>query len=97
MVLETMEKLASFKVHSEDEQNCVSPQGLQEEIDAACREVSGFMGNGFGRAFVRPSGTEPVIRVYAEAGTEAEAEGLSKQVEEMVRRHAGVDSGAEYA
>lgn len=33
-----------------------------------------------GRAFVRPSGTEDVVRVYAEAGTQAAAEELAAAV-----------------
>ncbi len=33
-----------------------------------------------GRSFVRPSGTEDVIRVYAEADTQAAADDLARQV-----------------
>lgn len=33
-----------------------------------------------GRAFVRPSGTEDVVRVYAEAATQAEADDLAREV-----------------
>lgn len=45
------------------ERKCVSPQKLQEEID---KVVSRYPK---GRSFVRPSGTEDVVRVYAEAET----------------------------
>lgn len=40
----------------------VTPSGLQARIDQAMAKVKG-------RAFVRPSGTENVVRVYAEAPT----------------------------
>lgn len=43
------------------ERRLVSPAGLQSKIDDLCRRFDG------GRAFVRPSGTEDVVRVYAEA------------------------------
>jgi phosphoacetylglucosamine mutase len=33
-----------------------------------------------GRCFVRPSGTEDVVRVYAEASTHEVADGLAKSV-----------------
>lgn len=36
-----------------------------------------------GRAFVRPSGTEDVVRVYAEAATQAAADDLAR----LVARH----------
>ena len=40
---------------------CTSPEGLQTEINKLVGQTSR------GRAFVRPSGTEDVVRVYAEA------------------------------
>ncbi|KAH8405312.1 hypothetical protein KR222_005198 [Zaprionus bogoriensis] len=45
------------------ERVCVKPEGLQEEINSV---VSNYKR---GRSFVRPSGTEDVVRVYAEAIT----------------------------
>ena len=39
-----------------------------------------------GRAFVRPSGTEDVVRVYAEAATQAGADELAQACAEHVRR-----------
>lgn len=45
------------------ERQCVTPIGLQVAID---RTVEKFPR---GRSFVRASGTEDVVRVYAEAGT----------------------------
>lgn len=38
-----------------------------------------------GRSFVRPSGTEDVVRVYAEADTQENADKLADQVGQCVR------------
>jgi phosphoglucosamine mutase len=45
--------------------------------------------NGNGRVLVRPSGTEPLVRVLAEAETEAEAEKLCGTIATLVRRELG--------
>lgn len=45
------------------ERKCVTPNGLQEELD---KIVANYQR---GRSFVRPSGTEDVVRVYAEAAS----------------------------
>lgn len=45
------------------ERVCVKPEGLQDEINQVVANYKR------GRAFVRPSGTEDVVRVYAEAST----------------------------
>jgi phosphoacetylglucosamine mutase len=42
-----------------------------------------------GRSFVRPSGTEDVVRVYAEAATQQEADALAAAVGRQVERLAG--------
>lgn len=60
-----------------------APQALQIEIDAAVVKVEA------GRAFVRPSGTQDVVRVYAEARTQNEADDLALQVLQAVHRLAG--------
>jgi phosphoglucosamine mutase len=44
---------------------------------------------GSGRVLVRPSGTEPVVRVLAEAATEAEAEALCATVAGLVAQQLG--------
>ncbi|KAF4517174.1 hypothetical protein B566_EDAN005606 [Ephemera danica] len=56
------------------ERKCVTPAGLQDRIHAAATSFPR------GRAFVRPSGTEDVVRVYAEAATQREADQLANQV-----------------
>lgn len=51
------------------ERRLVSPPGLQSKIDDLRRRYEA------GRAFVRPSGTEDVVRVYAEAQLRPQADG----------------------
>ena len=48
---------------TEDESRLTYPLELQEEIDAAIAKVDE------GKAFVRPSGTEDILRLYCEANT----------------------------
>lgn len=45
------------------DRKCVTPNGLQDEIDRLVVKYPK------GRSFVRPSGTEDVVRIYAEAAT----------------------------
>nr|XP_027100860.1 phosphoacetylglucosamine mutase-like isoform X1 [Coffea arabica]XP_027100861.1 phosphoacetylglucosamine mutase-like isoform X2 [Coffea arabica] len=49
----------------------VKPSGIQEAINA---EIAKYHK---GRCFIRPSGTEDVVRVYAEASTQEAADGAS--------------------
>jgi phosphoacetylglucosamine mutase len=51
------------------ERRLVNPPGLQGKIDELVRKYEG------GRSFVRPSGTEDVVRVYAEARIRSQADG----------------------
>ncbi|KAL0479624.1 phosphoacetylglucosamine mutase [Acrasis kona] len=65
-------------VTTSDETKVTSPDGFQnklEKISAAYNK---------GRSFVRPSGTEDVVRVYAEAETEQEAKSLAQDVLKLV-------------
>jgi phosphoacetylglucosamine mutase len=50
------------------ERKLVTPHGLQAKVDALVAKFKD------GRSFVRPSGTEDVVRVYAEAATREEAD-----------------------
>ena len=52
------------------ERRLISPAGLQAKIDDLVRRYDG------GRSFVRPSGTEDVVRVYAEAAMKSQADGI---------------------
>ena len=51
------------------ERKLTRPEGLQRKIDEVVAKVEG------GRSFVRPSGTEDCVRLYAEARTTSRAEG----------------------
>ena len=57
------------------------PPELRERIDELAGEGR--------RVLVRPSGTEPVVRVLAEAETQAEAEDLSGSIAVLVQRELG--------
>lgn len=60
------------------ERRLTSPAHVQAQIDELVRTVPS------GRAFVRPSGTEDCVRVYAEAATSEDAERLVRKVSELV-------------
>ena len=60
------------------------PAHVGEEIDRLNAELGER-----GRVLVRPSGTEPVIRVLAEAETPEAAETLSATIGDLVRRELG--------
>ena len=57
------------------------PPGLRERIDELAGEGR--------RVLVRPSGTEPVVRVLAEAENQAEADALSASIAALVQRELG--------
>lgn len=67
----------AFKT-TDAERRLVSPPELQGKVDQL---VSKYVE---GRSFVRPSGTEDVVRVYAEAQTKAEGKRIDP-VEDMLR------------
>jgi phosphoglucosamine mutase len=60
------------------------PNGLRAEISRLNAELDGTA-----RVLVRPSGTEPLIRVLAEAQDEAEAARLCGTISALVRRELG--------
>jgi phosphoglucosamine mutase len=60
------------------------PHGLQQALAELNREL-----NGGARVVVRPSGTEPVVRVLAEAEHEEDASALCARVSALVRRELG--------
>jgi phosphoacetylglucosamine mutase len=70
-------------VTTDAETRVSQPAGLQAAIDAAVAAVPN------GRSFVRPSGTEDVVRVYAEAETQDAADGLAAAVARLVHARAG--------
>ncbi|KAJ1425282.1 hypothetical protein B484DRAFT_397966 [Ochromonadaceae sp. CCMP2298] len=68
---------------SEDETSLIRPKGMQKALKAAMGTVPQ------GRCFVRPSGTEDVVRIYAEAGTQAGADRLAQMAEEIIHNKLG--------
>jgi phosphoglucosamine mutase len=60
------------------------PPSVLEEADRLVAEVGGR-----GRVLVRPSGTEPVVRLLAEAETEVEARRLCARIRSLVQRELG--------
>jgi phosphoglucosamine mutase len=60
------------------------PERLVEEVSRLNESL-----NGHGRVLVRRSGTEPVVRLLAEAATEAEAKKLCGTIATLVRRELG--------
>ena len=60
------------------------PSSLLERIDEVNRELDGA-----GRVLVRPSGTEPVVRILAEAATEEESEALCGKIAMLVNEELG--------
>ncbi|XP_068275289.1 phosphoacetylglucosamine mutase isoform X4 [Nyctibius grandis] len=65
------------------ERRAVAPLGLQEKIDALVKKYR------LSRAFVRPSGTEDVVRIYTEADTQENADALAHEVSLTVYHLAG--------
>ncbi|XP_066151550.1 phosphoacetylglucosamine mutase isoform X2 [Euwallacea fornicatus] len=65
------------------ERKCVTPKNLQNEIDNIVTKYPK------GRSFVRPSGTEDLIRVYAEAATRQDCDKLAEEVAKKVHEMAG--------
>jgi phosphoacetylglucosamine mutase len=53
---------------------CIKPEGLQDKINEVVRKYQK------GRTFVRPSGTEDVVRIYAEAKTPDDAQMLATEI-----------------
>ncbi|KAJ8099710.1 hypothetical protein POJ06DRAFT_115284 [Lipomyces tetrasporus] len=61
------------------ERRLVEPKGLQAQIDALVKKYKS------GRSFVRASGTEDAVRVYAEAATRLEADELAVKVSDLLK------------
>uniref|UniRef100_A0A8C0MHN5 Phosphoacetylglucosamine mutase n=1 Tax=Canis lupus familiaris TaxID=9615 RepID=A0A8C0MHN5_CANLF len=65
------------------ERQVVTPPGLQEAINDLVKKYK------LSRAFVRPSGTEDIVRVYAEADSQENADSLAHAVSLAVFQLAG--------
>ncbi|KJH46865.1 hypothetical protein DICVIV_07059 [Dictyocaulus viviparus] len=62
-----------------DETILIEPEGVQLKIDSLVEQYSEA------RAFVRPSGTENVVRIYAETQLADEAEALAESIAVIIR------------
>jgi phosphoglucosamine mutase len=62
----------------------VRSKEIPPELRSAIDELAGA-----GRVVVRPSGTEPVVRVLAEAASEEEAKDLCGRIAALVSRELG--------
>jgi phosphoacetylglucosamine mutase len=60
------------------ERRLIEPPNLQEKIDHLIQHYENA------RAFVRPSGTEDVVRIYAEAKTKEQANNLADQISLLI-------------
>ncbi|CAE7093125.1 unnamed protein product [Rhizoctonia solani] len=67
------------------ERRLATPVGLQKMIDDTVRKYES------GRSFVRPSGTEDVVRIYAECSNVAQVEELANRVARLVYEHGEID------
>jgi len=54
---------------------------MQDKIDACIAKIGP---SASARAFVRPSGTEPIVRIYAEASTAEQVEDLTKDIRDVL-------------
>lgn len=82
-ITEYPQKLVNIQVKNKKE--ALENQNIQEAI----KEVEDEM-QGDGRVLVRPSGTEPLIRVMAEAPTEEKVEYYVDKICEVVQKEVGI-------
>ena len=71
---------------NENETKAISPPFLQPAIEAAMKSLTKTTNDSLSqaRAFVRPSGTEDAVRIYAEAATQADADTLASEAAALV-------------
>jgi phosphoglucosamine mutase len=84
--VEAMEKLPQTLVNVEvaDREAIAGASAVWEAVE---REGAGLEGRG--RVLLRPSGTEPLVRVMAEAPTAEEADAVCKRLAELVSQELG--------
>ena len=71
----------------------VSDKHAVEEHSAVAESIAKVEAemNGEGRVLVRPSGTEPLVRVMVEAKTDEDAERFVNSIADVVREHMGIE------
>ncbi|KJP90193.1 hypothetical protein AK88_00041 [Plasmodium fragile] len=75
--------LSKILAHPEHEKYLIAPQSLQNGIDQIVKTVDAV----HGRCFIRPSGTETLIRIYAEATTVAQRDEILRLVRAVVLQY----------
>eukprot|EP01080_Neovahlkampfia_damariscottae_P011298 gene11298-4109_t len=68
---------------SVDETQVIKPDGVQEKLNDLMKKYNNS------RTFIRPSGTEDVVRIYAEAETEQDSKNLAFDVSLIIFDHLG--------
>lgn len=68
---------------NDDETKLLQPEAVQAALDDLTQAIPS------GRCFLRPSGTEDVVRVYAEAASQAKADALALCAAQAAHRLAG--------
>jgi phosphoglucosamine mutase len=76
------QRLINVRVANRDELE--SAKGLWEAVEEAAKGLEGR-----GRVLVRPSGTEPLVRVMVEAPDREECDGIAERLAEVVERELG--------
>jgi phosphoacetylglucosamine mutase len=77
-MLKVKVKDRSIILCNDNETECLQPDAVQPLLQQVMSTVSQ------GRTFIRPSGTEDVVRVYAEAATREEADKLANLAAQVV-------------
>ncbi|KAL3083257.1 hypothetical protein niasHS_011059 [Heterodera schachtii] len=67
-----------FETAADRETVLIRPEGMQAKIDSIISEFDKA------RAFIRPSGTEPIVRIYAEAETTEKVNEIAEKLAELV-------------
>ena len=68
---------------SDDETFVLEPQELQDQLNLLMSEIP------LGRCFVRPSGTEDVVRIYAEGAAQCDADSLANESVNAILKFVG--------
>ena len=78
MLKVSVKKRENFVTEADDETILLKPEGLQAEIEAVWSKVTPS------RAFARPSGTEDVVRIYAEGPTQEKADEIGQEILKII-------------
>lgn len=70
-------------IPNEDDSRLIEPIEIQNKIDEIVKTYS----NSIARCFVRPSGTEDIVRIYAEAATLQDAKCVAQIIKDCILEH----------